>query len=666
MGSLWLLAGVCALVGGGASTTGLQAQEVIRSYDVDISVRAGGQMEVTERIVVRATGNRIKRGIYRDFPTTFPRRFGLASIEAPFDVISVTRDGTPEPYVLEGIGDGFRRGGVRVRIGRANRILDPGTYAYEIRYRTDRWIRFGDDADQFYWNVTGNGWAFPIESASARIRVEGLTSEPTLESWTGPEGSLTSAATATWDETTGEAAFVVDSPMGSRAGLTVRMTFPSGELPPPTTDQRSEWFHMDWGGYVDAGYLVLFVIGMYLLMWRRVGMDPAPGPVRLRTEPPEGYSPAQLGYIEGRGYDDNQLSAALVNMALKGAIRIEKRIERWKLHRLEPKEPPDLSPEEAALFRNLFRGRDTVDVSPGAHVMLIKAIKSFRDSLETRLEADYFVNNRAWFSAGLAISILGLAVLAWRWRFDINPVVLFLGFWLTVWTAGVATMVTRIVHHMRRARATRAPVERLAAVTLSLFALPFIIAEFVVTGIMVTMGPSHLMLAAFAVGATNVLFYHLLERPTLKGRGVLDHLAGFKAYMAGSDRPDSIPKTADRLAVFERFLPYAIATGLELQWATAFEGDLKALSSSSSSHSARSRPAHGMGASRPLGWYDGNARSFSAASLSSALGSGLGSTLSSASSPPSNSGRSGGGFSGGGGGGGSSGGGGGGGGGGGW
>ena len=177
-----------------------------------------------------------------------------------------------------------------------------------------------------------------------------------------------------------------------------------------------------------------------------------------------------------------------------------------------------------------------------------------------------------------------------------------------------------------------------------------LLAEFVVIGIMVTMGPSHLMLAAFAIGAINVLFYHLLERPTLRGRGVLDRLDGFKAYLAGSDSSGVMPKTADRLAVFERFLPYAIATGREGPWTEAFAADLKPAMSSRSS------------GSRPLSWYDHSSPSFSAANLSSALGSGLASTLSSASSPPSSSGGGGGGFSGGG----SSGGGGGGGGGGGW
>lgn len=81
-----------------------QGVEEILSFDVRIDVQPGGLMVVTEEITVRALGREIRRGIYRDFPTSFPRQSGLGRIEAPFSVRSVTRDGAAEPYSLQSTG----------------------------------------------------------------------------------------------------------------------------------------------------------------------------------------------------------------------------------------------------------------------------------------------------------------------------------------------------------------------------------------------------------------------------------------------------------------------------------------------------------------------------------------------------------------------------------
>jgi len=622
-------------------------EEEILSYDVGIEVRPGGSMRVTESIRVRALGQEIRRGIYRDFPTSFPRASGLGRIEAPFEVVDVRREGSREPYLLQAIGGKLGRRGARVRIGDADTFLDHGVHTYELTYETDRWIRFGEERDQLYWNVTGNGWSLPIRSVSARIRAPEVSAAPVLESWTGPEGATTSAATAEWDGASATARFQTSESLGPGEGLTIRVTWPSGELTPPTEEQRADWFSLDWGGYLDAGYLVLLVIAVYLLMWRRVGVDPPRSPKVPRREPPEGYSPAAIGFIEERGYEQRQLSSALVSMALKGAIRIDQQGGTWTLHRVGP-EPDDLSPEEVALFRSLLGGREHITLKQSNHSELRSAIKAFKRSLSRRLERAYFVNNRRWFAGGLLVSIVGFVALAWRWRFDIDPPALFLGFWLTFWTLGVSTLAYRLWHQIRAARSEGGPAAWAGALFLALFSLPFFGAEIGVSVFLSTMVPTHLLLGAMVVGVTNVVFYHLLERPTLKGQGVLAHVDGFRSYLGEPD--DRALHSTDRLARFEEYLPFAIALGLEDRWSTAFNDVL--------------RPALVDGARiDSTRWYthDHDHDSFSSTDFASSLGSGLSSTLSSASSPPSSGGSGGGGFSGG-----SSGGGGGGGGGGGW
>ena len=53
-----------------------QADERILSYDSRITVERDGTLEVREEIRVRAEGDNIRRGIYRDFPTIYPGKDG--------------------------------------------------------------------------------------------------------------------------------------------------------------------------------------------------------------------------------------------------------------------------------------------------------------------------------------------------------------------------------------------------------------------------------------------------------------------------------------------------------------------------------------------------------------------------------------------------------------
>jgi uncharacterized membrane protein YgcG len=627
-------------------------------------------MVVAEEIVVRALGEEIQRGIYRDFPTDFPRASGFGRIQAPFRVLSVERDGRREPWSVESVGGPGGRGGVRVRIGDPNVLLDAGEHSYVLRYETWRWVRFGDTEDQLYWNVTGNGWAFPILEASARVTFPGATRSTAvrLEAWTGPEGSTASDADWSWDADAATAAFRARSRQDPGSGLTVRLTFPKGVVAPPTPEQQEEWFRLDWGGYLDAATVAGLLLALYVLMWSRVGRDPEKRPLVVRYQPPPGFSPAALGYLQERGYRDRLFAAALVSLAVQGALRIERKKEKWTLRRLGardegsgPRTEPEAAPggagvpsaEERQLLSTLLGDRESMTLGPSYATTLRKAVKQLKGTLARQLEKHYFVLNRRWFLAGLALSVAGFAWLAWRDRYGIPPEAWFLGLWLTFWSIGVGTLLYRVTQAWRAALGNQGAGEWFAALFLSAFSLPFVGAEIGVLYILTTSVPRHLLLAAVVLGFLNVLFYHLLERPTLKGRGALDALEGFKVFLTATDadRLDRMPAPERTPALFERWLPHAIALGVEKRWVEAFEGVLAA----GAAAGAGAATAH-AGA---LAWYQGGSVS-DLGSVASSLGSGLSSSLSAASSPPSSGG------SGGGGGGGSSGGGGGGGGGGGW
>ena len=297
-------------------SVGLAAQETeeILSYDVVVEVRDGGLLRVTENLEVLVLGQEIHRGIYRDFPTGFPRENGLGWIVAPFEMRSVTRDGEREAFHVETLGGPAGRSGVRVRIGNPGFLLPHGPHRYTLVYETARWVYFGTDEDQINWNVTGNGWDFGIRSVTAEIRLPESASQVDveLEAWTGPEGSTAQDASWSWDASTGAARFRTTVSMGPREGLTVRVTFPKGLVSPPTEDQKANWFRLDWGGFVDVGVALALVLGLYLLMWMLVGRDPASGAIVVQYEPPSRFSPAALGYLRERGHEPAQLTAALV------------------------------------------------------------------------------------------------------------------------------------------------------------------------------------------------------------------------------------------------------------------------------------------------------------------------------------------------------------------
>ena len=163
---MWLrsvAAGLLLAVGGFAGAGTASAEERIHRFVSNVEVAENGLLTVTETISVRAEGNQIKRGIFRDFPLRAEGPDGR-TYRVGFKVLSVLQDGREASYFERASGDG-----VRIYIGDENVFLQPGDYTYTIEYETDRQIRFFDDHDEVYWNATGNEWIFPIDEVVARV-----------------------------------------------------------------------------------------------------------------------------------------------------------------------------------------------------------------------------------------------------------------------------------------------------------------------------------------------------------------------------------------------------------------------------------------------------------------------------------------------------------------
>jgi len=331
----------------------LPAAERILSFDADITVRPDASLVVTETIRVRAEGDRIKRGIYRDFPTRYKDRAGNRySVE--FSVLQVQRDGSPEPYHSE-----RRSNGVRVYIGDANRLVTPGEHEYLLRYRTSRQIGFFQDYDELYWNVTGNGWEFPIEKASARIRLPAEVAWQQLRTavYTGAQGSTEAKASSDIvDARTVE--FATTAALGPHQGLTVALGWPKGLVAEPGGAQKARWFLADNRAVLVLSLGFLAALAWYLWAWNLRGRDPRKGIIIPRFEPPTGLSPAGCRYVLDMSLDRRCFTAAVVSLGVKGYLRIDEDDGDFTLFREDAPPKQAASAGEAAVFEALLPSRD--------------------------------------------------------------------------------------------------------------------------------------------------------------------------------------------------------------------------------------------------------------------------------------------------------------------
>ena len=619
-----------------AAPSGAAGRERILSFDSEIWVHRDGSLSVRETIEVESAGIEIKRGIYRDFPTVYNVR-GRHYV-VPFDVEEVTRDGRKEPYHTEQQGNG-----VRVYIGDKNVFIRSGLHTYTLTYRTDRQLGYFGTYDELYWNVTGNGWVFPIEHARAIIHLPEGARARDHAGYTGREGER--GQDLTYDPLNdGAVRFTTTRTLNPHEGLTVAVSWPAGFIDRPGTAQTISYFISDnavpIAGVIGLGILLLY----YLYVWLKVGRDPEKGAIVPQYAPPSGVTPAGARYVMEYGFDDKAFTAAVVNMAVKGYLTINE--DRDKVYTLTATgKAAELSPGERAIAGKLFPGgRGEIELKQKSHVKLGEAQKLLHEKLRTEYEKSHFVLNTSYLIPGIGLSLLVLGLIALV--SDQPAPAAFMTVWLAGWTVGIYFLTLRAWRSWQGAIAAGSVGYMIAAFISSAFAIPFLGGEIVglyFYGTLVTIGGA---LVLVGTQAMNMLFYHLLKAPTQLGRRLMDQIEGFKLYLSlvEEDRLNMLNPPERTPALFEKFLPYALALGVEQQWSEKFSDVL-----------ARAGTSADGGAGRPYSpsWYSGSGLNHGLTGFSSALGGAFAGAIASASTAPgSSSGSGGGGSSGGGGGGG--------------
>ncbi len=534
----------------------LAAEEVIEQFHSDIRVHRNGDVEVTEMIRVRAEGRAIRRGIYRDFPTRYRNAHG-ADVTVGFKVLAVQRNGRSEPYRVAN-----RSNGKRVYIGDENVYLDPGVHEYWLSYLTTRQLGFFDEFDELYWNVTGNDWAFPILQASARVSLPAMIDDLRLTGYTGPQGSTRQDLIFRQDAD-GSAHFETLDPLGRKEGLTIVVGWPKGIVDEASATQRRTWFWEDNRAslLVIAGATALLVY--YLMLWRMFGRDPEAGVIVPQYRPPKGYSPASMRYVENMGYDKKCFTAAVINLGVKGELGIEDKHEDFRLVRQRAGSAP-LAPGEKQVLRGLFgQGRKKVDITQTNRHILTDAIRRHKRSLKLDFEKKYF-NTNAWI---LVPGILFTLILAGNSVASLGSDTAIFGTLLLLAILLMPLlMLAAIVRGLKRFDK-----QGKIQVTSNLFALAvFAVAinfEFSIEKIVADV-PLLMVAGIVAMLITNYLFYQWLKAPTAAGRQLLDRLEGFKHYLQVAEEDEIAQQGAPTFSreLYESYLPYAIALGLENEW----------------------------------------------------------------------------------------------------
>ncbi|HST37539.1 MAG TPA: hypothetical protein VLK25_13045, partial [Allosphingosinicella sp.] len=302
-------------------------------------------------------------------------------------------------------------------------------------------------------------------------------------------------------------------------------------------------------------------------------------------------------------------------------------------------EPDDMAPGERGMLDALFRLSSSIEMRKENHTTFQAARNALKAPLESAYLNTFFRTNLGWAWAGLvAISVAILAVSLVMFLTDtfldsVNALIPIFGVALFAGALWVG-------RNSRLASPTGSLWTAGFAIAIAALGEVLIVAVF---GLIVGNANPVPMLIPLLALPMGIWAFFWMAAPTEAGRAVMDEIAGFQKYLSVTEeaRLETLHPPEKTPELFERYLPYAIALGVENRWAKKFESVLAAAAASPGEH-------------HQMGWYAGSYNAWSSPSrFVGAVGGALASSVASASTAPgSSSGSGGGGSSGGGGGGG--------------
>jgi uncharacterized membrane protein len=475
----------------------------IDDFNETVRVAVDGSIDVVETITATFTGS--WNGIYRTIPIEYRTPQGL-NYTLRLQIEEIT----------DAAGAPLRYESSRVRHYRKLKIWVPGaqdaTRTVRIHYRVANALRFFDEHDELYWNITGDEWDVPIRSVTASIDLPDGVSGIRTTAFRGEYGS-TSRNEIT---TSGSDVRVATAGLGFHEGLTAVVGWNPGVVHRPTAGERTADFLYSNS---PLALPLVVLVGMFGL-WRARGRDPAVGPISTRYEPPDKMTPAELGTLVDGKPDMRDITATIVDLAVRGYAHIaetenDRFLGLWsnKDYQFTLTKPREewsaLKPHERDLLGAMFGANELVSLSDLKN-KFYKKLPGLKNGLYDNLVAGGFYAARPDRVRGMYIGV----------AFVIGI--------LIAWGGGKLMDLLG----MQSGAA-------------------------VVAGIV-----SGLIVAAFA---------WIMPARTERGTRELENILGFREFLSrvDADRLNRMVKTPE---MFEKFLPFAMALGVESNWAKAFEG----------------------------------------------------------------------------------------------
>src|SRR5579863_1003269 len=406
MKALWRVIVLIAALG---SAGKVSAAEVIHSFNSDVQVAKDGELSVTETLRVRAEGNAMRHGIYRDFPLTFRDADGRLR-EVTFSVISVWRDGFREPYHTE-----RTNGVIRIYAGDKDTLIQPGEYTYVFEYRTGRQVRWFDNKPELNWNVTGNFWHFPVEAATYRLH---LVDGAAPLRWTAFTGRVGARGTDWRGAIGGDGILTVSTTrrLSPGEGLTVVAALPETAVDPPSADTLLWYRFFDNRRWLIGGIGFLGVLIYYFAAWEAFGRDPKGGPIIPLFHPPDGISPALANYIHRWGLTREKwraFTAAALSLAVRGVISLDRSGGGLTLKATGKNSDggAPLSPEERAIVTKLAVSGGSIVIDREHAVTVADLATKFTDAVVTLNRNRFFRRNLGYVIFGVAMTVAVMAAI---------------------------------------------------------------------------------------------------------------------------------------------------------------------------------------------------------------------------------------------------------------
>jgi uncharacterized membrane protein YgcG len=486
----------------------------IQDFHSEIVVLPDSTLDVTETIGVQFIG--AWNGMYRSIPVEYPGPGGFNY--SLFLTDTSATDGPDGPSLrIE-----KRRQGSNLEF----RIYVPNaadsTHTVVLHYRVKNGLRFFQDHDELYWNVTGTDWTVPLGTVTAHAVLPLGVTGVRAAVYTGAYGSRSQDARI--DILGSNVTAETMRPLAYREGLTLVVGWDKGFVAAPSRfDLVAQFLQSNWPLFAP----VLVFVFMYWLWYTR-GRDPRVGSVAVQYEPPAGLTPGEAGSLVDDSADMRDITASIVDLAVRGFLEIEERKTDHMMGlyssqdfafilKKKPAEWVNVKPHELLLLAGLFSNgtRDYVELS----------------DLQNR-----FYKNLPGIRKALFNSLVKQGYYAHR-PDEVRSV--FIGGALVA-----AALLIGIGQYL--------------AQRLGMQSLPFTLAGVVTGGVVAAFG--WIMPARTVSGAKARL-------------GVL----GFEDFLSRveGDRLERMTSSMTQAQTFEKYLPFAMALGVEKKFVTAFDGVFK-------------------------------------------------------------------------------------------